>query len=219
MNINPKNNDALSSSLPVGGNSPLANPDGYNGSPLAVSQMDNFPKDNSRKQFLAKISQELDFDLDGDGLTCGGQVSACENTDGDAPGQGERQCIPDGKEIAHETSPAVEDSKETQRSRLQLQESYFKYACEILGWSSQQLTYSILVDDIRDDAWIGKALDTAVYNFAVSTGRSHQEAAYLLSQSPHLQFLLKKELIGEQDVVNYVCEIVGRNQDLTARFK
>lgn len=185
--------------------------------------MKNFSKFNSHKQIKKQVHQELDFDLDGDGLTAREERSIelkPPNTDGDVPsGQGERQRIPDGKEIAHETSPGIKDPKETQRSRLQLQESYFKYACEILGWSSQQLTYSMLVDDIRDDAWIGKALDTAVYDFAVSTGRSHQEAAYLLSQSPHLQFLLKKELIGEQDVVNYVCEIVSQNQDLTARFK
>lgn len=39
MNINPENKDALSGSLFTGGNSPPANPIGYNGSPLAASQM------------------------------------------------------------------------------------------------------------------------------------------------------------------------------------
>ena len=41
MNINPENKDALSGSLFTGGNSPPANPIGYNGSPLAASQMEN----------------------------------------------------------------------------------------------------------------------------------------------------------------------------------
>jgi hypothetical protein len=39
MNINPHSKDALSGNLLVGGNSPPANPSGYNGSPLAASQM------------------------------------------------------------------------------------------------------------------------------------------------------------------------------------
>jgi hypothetical protein len=41
MNINPENKDALSGSLFTGGNSPPANPVGYNGSPLAASKMES----------------------------------------------------------------------------------------------------------------------------------------------------------------------------------
>ncbi|MFB2970271.1 GUN4 domain-containing protein [Aerosakkonema sp. BLCC-F183] len=40
MNIHPENEDALLGNLFAGGNSPTANPNGYNGSPLAAFQMD-----------------------------------------------------------------------------------------------------------------------------------------------------------------------------------
>jgi hypothetical protein len=40
MNINSRNKDALSGNLLSSGNSPPANPNRYNGSPLAASQMD-----------------------------------------------------------------------------------------------------------------------------------------------------------------------------------
>lgn len=39
MNIESENKDALSGSLLASGNSPPANPDGYNGSPLAAFQV------------------------------------------------------------------------------------------------------------------------------------------------------------------------------------
>jgi hypothetical protein len=40
MNINPENKDTLSGSLFTSGNSPPANPVGYNGSPLAAFKME-----------------------------------------------------------------------------------------------------------------------------------------------------------------------------------
>lgn len=49
MNINLDNKDALSGNLLAGGNSPLANPSGYNVSPLAASQMVHFPVSRSEE--------------------------------------------------------------------------------------------------------------------------------------------------------------------------
>lgn len=43
MSTNPDNKDALSGNSSVGGNSPPANPSGYNGSPLAAFQMEETP--------------------------------------------------------------------------------------------------------------------------------------------------------------------------------
>lgn len=157
-----------------------------------------------------QVHQELDFDLDGDGLTKREEKSMglkpyTPDTDGDR--------THDGKEVAQGTSPGVEDSKKTDKKRSQLQKQYKDYACEILGWSSQQLSYEMLIADIGDNAWIGKAVDTAVYDLAIQSGQSEEEAAYLLSQSPHLQFLLESERIGEQEMVNYVLERMSKKQN------
>jgi len=42
MNIHPENKDSLLLNLLVGSNSPPANPNGYNGSPLAAFKMANW---------------------------------------------------------------------------------------------------------------------------------------------------------------------------------
>ncbi|NJO94229.1 MAG: hypothetical protein HC820_07540 [Hydrococcus sp. RM1_1_31] len=163
----------------------------------------NSSSNNSHNSIARQVHQELDFDLDGDGLTNREEYSMglkpyTPDTDGDR--------VSDGREVARGTRPGVENSKKTDRRREQLQERYKEYACEILGWSSQLLSYEMLIADIGDNAWVGKALDTAVFALAIESGQSEEEAAYLLSQSPHLQFLLDSERIGEQEMVNYVLE-------------
>jgi hypothetical protein len=145
--------------------------------------------------------QELDFDLDGDGLTTREEFSMGLNpnapdTDGDR--------VFDGDEVAHGSNPARPDEKNLDAQRQQLRQRYLDYACKILGWNREGLTYQSLVDDVAGSAWIGKALDTAVLESAIAQGEKPAEAAYLLTQSPYLQFLARSGRVTEEEVVNYV---------------
>jgi hypothetical protein len=149
----------------------------------------------------SQSQQKLDFDLDGDGLTTREELSMGLNpnapdTDGDK--------VSDGDEIAHGSNPARPDDRNLDALIQQLRQRYLDYACNLLGWNRFGLTYQSLVDDVAGSAWIGKALDAAVYESAIAQGEKPAEAAYLLTQSPYLQFLARSGRVTEEEVVNYV---------------
>ncbi|MGH2416220.1 MAG: hypothetical protein ACRDEA_21510, partial [Microcystaceae cyanobacterium] len=73
----------------------------------------------------------------------------------------------------------------------------------VLGWPTQGLSYETLYEDIAGNAAMGKALDKTVFEKTVQSGRSPHEAAYLLAQSPYLQFLKDKGLLGVEEMVGY----------------
>jgi hypothetical protein len=155
--------------------------------------------------------QHLDFDLDGDGLTNREELSMglkpyAADTDGDNAS--------DGDEVAHGSNPARPDERNLDAQRQRLQQRYLDYACNVLGWNREGLTYQSLVDDVAGSAWIGKALDTAVLESAISQGEKPAEAAYLLTQSPYLQFLARSGRVTEQEVVNYVGDRLANYSQL-----
>jgi hypothetical protein len=66
---------------------------------------------------------------------------------------------------------------------------------------------------VAGSAWIGKALDTAVLESAISQGEKPNEAAYLLTQSPYLQFLALQGRVTEEEVVNYVGDRLANYEE------
>jgi hypothetical protein len=153
---------------------------------------------------------DLDFDLDGDGLTTREELMyglnpLAPDTDGDR--------IPDGREVSRGTQPGRYDrstSKNQQedrtkdREREQLRQQYFECACSVLGWSGVGLSYQTLLDDIGGDEWRGKALDSAVLERAIEQGTEPTEAAYLLAQSPYLQSLKQQGQLEPSQMVGYI---------------
>ncbi|MGH2412198.1 MAG: hypothetical protein ACRDEA_00565, partial [Microcystaceae cyanobacterium] len=74
-------------------------------------------------------------------------------------------------------------------------------------------SYYTLYDDIAGNAAMGKALDKTVFEKTVQSGHSPVEAAYLLAQSPYLQFLKDRGLLGQEEMVGYAQRIlVGYEQ-------
>lgn len=158
-----------------------------------------------RDKFFRPERQQLDFDLDG--LTNREELSMglkpyAPDTDGDL--------VSDGDEVARGSNPA-RPNLDAQRQRLQ--QRYLNYACNVLGWNRSGLTYQSLVDDVAGSAWIGKALDTAVLESAISQGENPAEAAYLLTQSPYLQFLARSGRVTEEEVVNYIGDHMANYEE------
>lgn len=164
----------------------------------------------ARDKFFRPDRQQLDFDLDGDGLTTREELlmglnSNAPDTDGDR--------VDDGDEVACGSNPARRDRLNNDTERQQLQQRYLDYACNLFGWNRSGLTYQSMVDDVAGSAWIGKALDTAVLESAISQGENPAEAAYMLTQSPYLQFLALQGRVTKEEVVNYVTEQMANYEE------
>ncbi|MGH2414445.1 MAG: hypothetical protein ACRDEA_12330, partial [Microcystaceae cyanobacterium] len=111
--------------------------------------------------------------------------------------------VPDGSEVAHGSRPGRKDNKKQDSAREAIRDRYFKTACSVLGWQTQGLSYETLYEDIGGNASMGKALDKKVFEKTVQSGQPPIEAAYLLAQSPYLQFLKDRGLLGVEEMVGY----------------
>lgn len=155
-------------------------------------------------------NNDLDFDLDGDGLTTREELMYglrpnAPDTDGDR--------TPDGREVARGSHPGHHSDWENQQ---QLRQRYFVLACSVLGWTAEGLSYSTLMNDINGDAWRGKALDNAVLECAIAQGTEPTEAAYLLAQSPYLQFLKERGQLEPEQMVGYIENLVDYQERTTS---
>lgn len=159
----------------------------------------------------AAQQRQLDFDLDGDGLTVGNELKYglnpyCADTDGDN--------VPDAKEIAIKTKPGRKERQEATPAKSPKQLSrdrYFECACSVLGWSSHSLSYDTLYEDIAGNDWVGRALDKQVFEEAVQSGQTPTEAAYLLAQSPYLQFEKDRGAISNQEMFDYANQMLAEH--------
>lgn len=161
--------------------------------------------------------RELDLDLDGDGLTAREELKYglhpyAPDSDGDG--------IHDGDEVAGNTNPRRYNNFEgpqEQRDRTrecaidsmskkaELRQRYLEHAKRVLG--RPQLTYDELASNIASDRWLAQALDTAVLHSAYSA--NEQDAQYLLSQSPYIQFHAHEADSTPDRLLNYVGEVVA----------
>jgi hypothetical protein len=178
---------------------------------------DRFLPPSHAQKVRRQKERELDLDLDGDGLTVREELKYglhpyAPDSDGDG--------IYDGDEVASNTNPRRYnnlDRPQEQRDRLQeyatnciskkaeLRQRYLEHAKRVLG--RPQLTYDELASQIASDRWLAQALDSQVLQSAYSA--NEQDAQYLLSQSPYIQFHAHEADSTPDRLLSYVREVVA----------
>ena len=174
--------------------------------------------------------RELDFDLDGDGLTTREELKYGLNPyAADSDGDG----ITDSKELSFGSNPGISEDFEYQeylereeerereerarleaereRERLDLQNRYLDRACDLLCWPRHQTTYSQLYQDIGGDRNIGRSLDRMVFQSEIRRGVAPSQAIYLISQSPWQQWRLAEGEIEPQHIQDYARELLNEH--------
>ena len=159
----------------------------------------------------------LNFDLDGDGLTVAEELKYglnpyCADTDGDN--------IPDGREVNQGSDPTKGEPRherrelreEREREKERLRERYLDHACELLGWPRQQLDYPTLYGDVAGNETIGRGLDRMVFQSEVGSGTNPVQAAYLLAQSPWLQWHKERGALDARQMRDYASAMLSEYQ-------
>ncbi|AFY89353.1 thrombospondin type 3 repeat-containing protein [Chroococcidiopsis thermalis] len=178
---------------------------------------DRFLPPSHAQKVRRQKERELELDLDGDGLTVREELKYglhpyAPDSDGDG--------IYDGDEVASNTNPRRYNNLKQplqQRDRLQeyatnciskkaeLRQRYLEHAKRVLG--RPQLTYDELASQIASDRWLAQALDSQVLQSAYSA--NEQDAQYLLSQSPYIQFHAHEADSTPDRLLSYVREVVA----------
>ena len=178
-------------------------------------------------------NRELDFDLDGDGLTTREELKYGLNPYA-ADSDGDR--IPDGKELSYGSKPGIADDpeyeeylerereaekereeqerrdRERAREKEELQNRYVDRTCDLLCWPRHRTTYHQLYQDIGGDRSIGRPLDRMVFQSEINRGIAPSQAIYLISQSPWQQWQLAEGKIEPQQLQDYARELLDEYQ-------
>ena len=161
--------------------------------------------------------RELDLDFDGDGLRVREELKYglhpyAPDSDGDG--------IHDGDEVVGIANPRRYNNLDRSlepRDRIQeyatnsiskkaeLRDRYLEHAQRVLG--RPHLTYDLLASQIASDRWLAQALDSQVLRSAYYA--KEQDAQYLLSQSPYIQFHAHEADSTPDCLLNYVREVVA----------
>jgi hypothetical protein len=146
--------------------------------------------------------RELDFDLDGDGLTEReerqyGLNSLSPDSDGDG--------LYDGQEIENGTNPHSPSKEppdvEKGSEKEGIRNAYLSRARTILN--NPELTYSALYNQIAGEDWLGSALDERVMAAELAE-RSLEAAKCLLAQSPYVQWQLGEGKWNKEEAKGYL---------------
>lgn len=157
-----------------------------------------------------QISQEeeLSLDPDNDGLSTGQEYAIGTNPyDFDTDGDG----ISDSLEAKHNSNPRIPTPDAN--SPEGLKQRYYHHASQILGWDKySHLSWETLNHDISGQFEIGWSLDNLVYERAINTGETPDNALNLLAQSPFLQYHKEQGQIELKDLIEYSEQVVEQHK-------
>lgn len=114
------------------------------------------------------------------------------------------------RELTEQRLRELEEERELQKE--QLRERYLDRACELLCWPRLQMDYPTLYGDVAGDETIGRALDRMVFQSEVKSGTPPVQAAYLLAQSPWLQWQRERGAIAPEQMRDYASNLLSEYQ-------
>ena len=165
--------------------------------------------------FTKPKTDQLSLDPDNDGLTTAQEYALGSDpyqfdTDGDG--------ISDTMEVKHHTNPRIETEPITQPDAAR--QRYYHHACELLGWDKYSgLSWDTLYKDVGGQFETGWALDKGVYERAIAVGETPENAAYLLAQSPFLQYHKERGLVGVEQMVEYTQDVISSSEYSQQKFR
>ncbi len=162
---------------------------------------------NQEAQRIAQNANQLNNDFDGDGLTTGEELQMGLNPY-EADTDGDRKL--DGEEIISRGEPGrFEFSRSSQNfsKKEQLRQEYYTIASGMFD-SNQIQNWPELCQNIKGNKTIGQSLDYMVFRQSIAHGKSIEQAAYLLAQSPFLQWHYQQGHIDFTQMADYTNAII-----------